>query len=91
MPTIPTVELDAVEAAVRALTDRVEELLEARRRARETLDDWTGGHRDQFDTQLPTSQGDLDDLRDRARAAEASARAEVADIAIDIYVHAGAD
>ncbi len=91
MPTVPTAQLEAVQDAVRALTDRVEELLEARRRARDTLDDWTGGHRDQFDTQFPTSQGDLDDLRDLARAAGESARAEVASIAVDIFVHAGGD
>ncbi|MGI8937897.1 MAG: hypothetical protein ACR2JF_06750 [Iamia sp.] len=91
MPSIPTAELEAVQGAVRALTDQVGELIEARRRARDTLDDWTGGHRDQFDAQFPTSQGDLDDLRDLARAAGESARAEVASIAVDIYVGTGGD
>lgn len=89
MPTLPTAELEAVQGAVTALADRVEELLVARRRGLATLGDWTGGHRDRFDDQFPTSQGDLDDLRDQARAAGESARAEVARIAVDIYVHAG--
>lgn len=89
MPTIPSAELEAVQGAVAALEGRVEDLLDARRRGWATLEDWTGGHRDRFDDQFPTSQGDLDDLRDQARAAGEAARAEVARIAVDIYVHAG--
>ena len=88
-PTVPTAELEAVQGAVAALVDRVEELVAARRRGLATLEDWTGGHRDRFDDQLPTSQGDLDDLCDQARAAGEAARAEVARIAVDMYVHAG--
>ncbi len=89
MTRVPTAELDEVHAAVRALTDRVGELVAARRRAVRTLEDWTGAHRDAYDRQLPTSQADLDDLVDEARAAEEAARAEVAAIVVDAYVHAG--
>lgn len=89
MPTIPTAELEAVQGAVTALAGRVEDLVAARRRGRDTLEDWTGGHRERFDDQFPTSQGDLDDLADEARAAGEAARAEVARIAVDIYVGAG--
>ncbi len=78
-------ELNAVRVAGQAVIDRTSELMTARRQGvAGTLADWTGGHRDRFDAQLPASQADLSHLIDEVQAIMASASS-----AVDRYVWSG--
>jgi hypothetical protein len=80
-------ELAAVRTAGQAVIDRTSELMTARRQGvAGTLEDWTGGHRDRFDAQVPASQADLADLIDQVQALMAAASS-----AVTRYAWAGPD
>jgi hypothetical protein len=71
-------ELAAVRTAGQAVIDRTSELMTARRQGvAGDLGDWTGGHRERFDAQLPASQADLAHLIDQVQALMASASSAV--------------
>jgi hypothetical protein len=71
-------ELAAVSNAGQAVIDRTSELMTARRQGvASDLAEWTGGHRDRFDAQLPASQADLSHLIDQVQALMASASSAV--------------
>lgn len=75
-------ELEAVRTAGQAAIDRTSELMTARRQGvASDLVDWTGGHRDRFDAQLPASQADLSSLIDQVQALVAAASGAVTEYA----------